>query len=133
MAWNTTDFKNDGKWRIVAAPITAAVPDIDYRTSINVIARHRLPTTAQNCRSPMSFPVPVCRGSALSEHHQETNEWTWSNLFREAQMTKSGWALWLSAGYELVATLPMLPRSSALMSVSCLSADIAISNWLRLQ
>ncbi|MBP1852798.1 IS30 family transposase [Rhizobium halophytocola] len=42
MAWNTTDFKNDGKGRIAAAPITAAIPDIDYRTSINVLARHRL-------------------------------------------------------------------------------------------
>lgn len=42
MAWNTTDFKNDGRGRIAAAPITAAIPDIDYRTSINVLARHRL-------------------------------------------------------------------------------------------
>lgn len=42
MLWNTTDFKNDGKGRIAAAPITAAIPDIDYRTSINVLATHRL-------------------------------------------------------------------------------------------
>ncbi len=45
MARNTIDLKNDGKWRIVAGPITAAVPDIDHRTSINVLARHRLRTT----------------------------------------------------------------------------------------